>query len=270
MDKNTLCKENLDKLFTEILECANYAKEMQKNITRHYKKDGSVLTKADTDISNRIINTITDLFPNCNIISEENLTDFDKSAPYTFILDPIDGTDVYSQGFPSFAISLGIIDINRIPVGAMIVAPRFGIGKESLEVRLDPGKDLYIDGEKIDSFVNKDIPKQLTMSSKLQRILNFKKFDGKVRTFGSTIIQILAPVVFSSIDGCINQKAFVWDIVSSHAVLRKLGLNVVYPNKKELTYTDDLLINRNLTENIIYCGSKKCIDNMLDLLPLED
>ena len=36
---------------------------------------------------------------------EEENADDRRDAEWVFILDPIDGTDVYSQGMPSFAVS---------------------------------------------------------------------------------------------------------------------------------------------------------------------
>lgn len=267
MSEILLSKDKLDNLYQEMISCAKFAKDIQKNVIRQYKTDGSVLTKADTEISNRIISKVNDLFPKCNIISEETDTKFNYDAPYTFVLDPIDGTDIYSQGLPSFAISLGILNKERKAIGAMIIAPRFGIAKEELRVRLDPYKELFIDDKPYSLKQKKDNPKQITISSKLNRKINSDNFHGKFRTFGSSILQILAPAIFSNIDGCINQKAYVWDIVSSHAVLKKLNMEMLYPNKEEVIYGDDLLINRKLTKDIFYCGSPQCIDTLLKKLP---
>ena len=267
MSENYLTKEKLDILFDKMVQCAQFAKESQKEIIREYKKDGSVLTKADVKISNIIIGTINSLFKECNVISEETITPFNNDAPYTFILDPIDGTDIYSQGLPSFAIALGILDKKRKPVGSMIIAPRFGIGTESLQIRLDPGSTLLVDNKPFVKNEEKDIPKQLTVSSKLQKRLNFTNYKGKVRTFGSSIIPIIAPLIFSNIEGCINQRAYAWDIAASHAVLLSSNLNLVYPDKTPLIYNDDLLINRKVCKDMIYCGSTQCINNMLEVLP---
>lgn len=267
MGKKFLDANKLDILYKEIIDCASYAKKVQKDVIRHYKNDGSVLTKADTEISNRIIKCVENLFPSCNIISEESITPFNEDAPFSFILDPIDGTDIYSQGLPSFAISIGIVNNERKAVGAMIVAPRFGIAKEELRVRLDPYDELYIDDKKYVLHQSKDIPKQITISSKLQNKINFNKFNGKVRIFGSSILQILALAIFENIDGCINQRAYAWDIASSHAVLKKLNFNVVYHDKKEVIYNNDLLLYRKLTKDILYCGSEKCINTLIKTLP---
>ncbi len=266
MNENNLSKDKLDTLFDEIVECGRYARKIQKNITRNYKEDGSVLTKADIEISNRIIKKINTLFSNCNVISEESITPYNNEAPFTFILDPIDGTDIYSQGLSMFVIALGILDKNKKPVGSMIIAPRFGIGQEELTIRLDPYQTLLVDNQPYKLQYEKDIPTQLTVSSKIQKTLNFDNFNGKVRTFGSSILHILAPAIFSNIEGCINQKAYAWDISASHAVLEYLNLKVLYKDKTPLIYDDDLLINRKVCKDIIYCGTQKCIENMMQAI----
>lgn len=263
-----LDKGKLDILYTEILSCAKYAVKMQSCITRTYKTDGSVLTKTDLEISSRISGKIKDLFPSCNVISEEEKTSYDCTAPYTFVLDPIDGTDVYSNGLPTFAIALGILDSNRAPVGCMIVAPRFGMAKESLEIRLDPYGELLIDSVIVKELDNdKNIVKQITISSKSQKKINFDNYKGKVRTFGSTIIHILCPVVFPFIQGCINQRAFIWDICASHAALNHLGMRIVYKDGTPLTYTDKMIIDRDVCDMTLYCGTDKAIKEMMRVLP---
>jgi myo-inositol-1(or 4)-monophosphatase len=270
--QNELLETNkLDILMNEVINCSLLAVEYQSKIVRSFKSDGTILTKADLEISNRIITKIRELFPFVNVISEEEITSFNPEAPFTFVLDPIDGTDVYSNGFPAFAVALGILDNDRIPVGAMIVAPRFGKAKEALTIRLDPGKPLVIDGEIIDSIEeNKDIVKQITMSSKTQKVINFDNYRGKIRTFGSTIIHILCPVVFPFIQGCINQRAYIWDICASHAVLRALGLEIIYSDNTPLIYTDKMVIQRGVSDRTIYCGTKKGISDMMEHLPLKD
>ncbi|HAF85345.1 MAG TPA: inositol monophosphatase, partial [Sphaerochaeta sp.] len=113
-----LDSKKLDILAKAVEDAGLYAKERQREIHRAYKTDGSVITETDLSISKRILSVVSSLFPEANIISEETLTTFSLEAPYTFVLDPIDGTDVYSQGLPSWAVALGVLDKDRKPVGA--------------------------------------------------------------------------------------------------------------------------------------------------------
>ena len=153
-----LKQQKLDDLAEVVAACGAWAKSMQTSVHRSYKSDGTPVTEVDLEVSRRIVEHIEANFPHCNIVSEESIEPFDPSAEWTFVLDPIDGTDVYSQGLPCWAVALGILDCDRNPVGAMISAPRWGLGEENLFVRLDPGGRLLINGEPFTCHGSKDIP----------------------------------------------------------------------------------------------------------------
>lgn len=260
-------REKLDILAKAVEDAGLYAKEMQAEIHRSYKSDGSVITEADLTISQRILGVVGSLFPEANIISEETLTDFDPDAPYTFVLDPIDGTDAYSQGMPSWAVALGILDKNRKPVGAYISAPRWGIGCDSLFVRLDPLSPLLINGKPWEVTGEKDIPKQVTMGSSGQRLMDFSNYHGRVRIFGSSILQMLAPVIYTHIQGCLNQSCFVWDIAASHAVLLSCGMDIQYVDGSAFVYDDNFVLDRKTFSPSFYAGTEACRKEMARILP---
>ncbi|MDT4762853.1 inositol monophosphatase family protein [Sphaerochaeta sp. PS] len=262
-----LDSEKLDILAEAVRSSGLYAQEKQKEITRSYKQDGTVITETDLTISRRIIDVVQTLFPEANIISEETLTEFDEDAPCTFVLDPIDGTDVYSQGLPCWAVALGILDRNRKPVGAYIAAPRWGVGSDSLFVRLDPGKRVLLNDELFEAHGDKDIPEQITMGSSGQRLMDFSHFYGKIRIFGSSILHMLAPAIYSHIQGCINQSCYVWDITASHAVLLALGMDIEYVDGSEFVYDDDFVLRRKPFGLSFYAGTKACRAEMAKILP---
>lgn len=100
--------------------------------------------------------------------------------PFTFVLDPIDGTDMYSQGLPSFCTALGILDSSFTPVGAVIAAPRFGRGTtEGLVVRLTPGGKPTINGKPLTVPKRDGIIRQITLSSSLVRNIDFSRYLGR-------------------------------------------------------------------------------------------
>jgi myo-inositol-1(or 4)-monophosphatase len=262
-----LDREKLDILANEVRSSGQYAKEQQAKIQRNYKLDGTVITETDLAISKRILELIGKLFPEANIISEETLTPFNEKAPYTFVLDPIDGTDVYSQGFPSWAVALGILDSKRKPVGAYISAPRWGIGSEELFVRLDPDGPLLVNDQEFSVRQGKDFPNQITMGSSGQRLMDFSHFTGKVRIYGSSIIHMLCPVLYDHIDACVNQSCYIWDIAASHAVMLHEGMDIEYINGDTFVYDDELTLNRKPFPLSLYGGNKACIENLRTVLP---
>jgi len=260
-------REKLDILAKAVEDAGLYAKGQQQEIHRSYKADGTVITETDLAISRKILSVVSSLFPEANIISEETLTAYDPDAPYTFVLDPIDGTDVYSQGLPSWAVALGVLDKDRKPVGAYISAPRWGIGCDSLFVRLDPGSELLINGEPWTLAGDKDRPRQITMGSSGQRLMDFSNFHGKIRIFGSSILHMLAPVIYSHIQGCVNQSCYVWDITASHAVLLACGMDIQYIDGSTFVYDDRFVLERKPFSPSFYAGTEACRIELANILP---
>ena len=262
-----LDKTKLDILADEIEEAGRYAYAMQKSVHRSFKKDGSVLTEADTAISHRIIEKIHALFPEAAVISEEEDTENAENAEWIFILDPIDGTDVYSQGMPAFAVSLGALNKEREPIAAYIAAPRFGIGEESLFIRLDPDGRPTINGRELTLDGDKDSVSEIMMGSKGAHEMDFSSFKGKVRVLGSTILHILSPVLFPSVEGVIVQKCFAWDIASSHAVIKSLGMDLEDEYGNLFTYRDEFIFSKRMLSSILYGGTEKTRKTLRETLP---
>lgn len=252
-----------------VLDAARQARSMQRGIRRFYKSDGSVLTEADMMVSGTVSRKLSQLFPSSTLICEETEITRGKEGEWIFVLDPIDGTDVYSQGMPSWAVALGILDRERRPVGAIISAPRFGLGQEELLISLCPGGKLMVDGDEYKGFAGKDSVHQVTIGSNDQAKLDFSHFDGKVRTFGSSIIHLISPVVFSSIQGCINQPSYIWDCASSHAVLLAAGMTMVYCDGSPFIYTDQMLYEKKKYRMEVYAGSARAVEEMMRVLPVK-
>ena len=234
------------------------------------KSENDFVTAADRAAEEAILNVLQSAYPRHAILTEERGLVGNTKSEWMWIVDPIDGTDVYSQGLPSFAVALAMLDSQRRPVGALIAAPRFGIGREDLLVSLMPGGQLKVDGEVFHPEGDKDQVSQVTMGSNDQARIDFSHFSGKVRTFGSSIIHLIAPVVFSSMQGAVNQPSYVWDVAASHAVLLAAGMDIEYCHGGRLEYTDDFLFGKKKYREDIYAGTPSAIRMMRSVLPLKD
>ena len=265
--KMYLDKEKLDKIQEEIYSSGKWAVEKQGDLHISLKEDKSVVTEVDITISHRILALIKSLFPDAAIISEEEITEEKDNPPYTFVLDPIDGTDVYSQGFPSFCIALGILDSNKEPVGAMIYAPRFGVGTdEGAFLRLDPEGELLLNGRKFTMKGDKKTVQQLAVSSTCIWKFDFTKYRGKARSLGCSILHILLPVLFPSIAASINEPSFIWDYAAAHAVIRSQGMDLFAPDGSRYVYSSSFL-NRERSETPVYGGEKETVEELIKLCP---
>lgn len=261
-------KKTFFRLCTAVRRCGEAAREKQAQIHRTFKADGSILTETDLSVSETLIRTIRGLYPECGIVTEEiDLHDFRKDAKYTFIFDPIDGTDSYSQGFPMWTVAVGILDENRIPCGAVIHAPRFGKGKEDLFICTLPGDGrVFVDGKVNELSKKNDVPKQMVFGSNMLSFVNPGHYMNKLRSFCGSVLNLAVPAVFEQIDCVANPRCYVWDIAASHAVLKKSGLEVCYLDGSPVVYTDGLLVDRTMTDDIIVAGNTSCVKWMIENL----
>ena len=257
-------------LCSTIRQCGETARNNQGHIHRSLKYDGSILTETDLAVSDAVIARIRKLYPDCNIISEEiDLHDFRDGARLTFVLDPIDGTDAYSQGLPSWCVSLGILDCERKPCGSIVYAPRFGVGTQDLFICSMPGDGrIFLNGKIHTAPQHYDVPKQLVIGSNILDHFDMSHYRGKLRSFGSGILHLLAPAVFSNLDSTINPYCFAWDVAGAHGILAKTGLRIKYLDGSEVAYDDQLLLERKQIRLPILVGNEGCITWIRDNIPM--
>ena len=263
-------KKTFFSLCSAVRQCGEAARANQSHIHRSLKSDGSILTETDLAISDALLKVIRKLYPDCNIVTEEtDLKSFNDNARYTFVLDPIDGTDAYSQGLPAWCVGLGILDSRRRPCGAVINAPRFGVGTQDMFLCSMPGNDrVYLNGKQHKAPEHYDVPRQMLMGSDTLHYVDMSAFKGKVRVFGSSIIHLVSPLVFSNIDCTINTYCYAWDIASADAILEKSGMSFVYMDGSTVDYDNNLLIERNKIRMPVFSGHKECVNWMRDNLRL--
>ncbi|PKL13671.1 MAG: inositol monophosphatase [Spirochaetae bacterium HGW-Spirochaetae-8] len=259
--------DNYDRIAELLIAMGDFACEAQKHVVRDYKLDGTVLTKTDLFISEQVTSKIAELFPEANIVTEEALHPFHPEASLTFVLDPIDGTDVYSQGLPGWCIGLGILDSHHRCIGGMINAPRWGLSRdEGLFLRVDPGKKLLLNGIPFLADDNKDNVEQIAMASHAPRYFNLLKFTGKIRCYGSNLLHMLSTLVHSNIQGSISVPCFAWDIAAAQAILESQGLHVKYADGSPFIYDADLLQYRKPFVGLMVCGSEKAVEEIRGML----
>ncbi|MEM5948004.1 inositol monophosphatase family protein [Spirochaetia bacterium 38H-sp] len=106
------------------IECA---KEAEK-IHNYYRKEGFTVgtktshrdrvTTADIESEKTITNIIEKYFPNHNIIGEENSYP-EKKSEFTWVIDPLDGTNNYSRDFPYYGVSIALLQNNVTILGVV-------------------------------------------------------------------------------------------------------------------------------------------------------
>jgi len=105
-------------------------------------------TKADLESEKAILKILEKNFPKYNIISEE-AGEVNKHSEYTFIIDPLDGTNNFVLGILFFSVGIGLIKGNEIIFG-VIYNPILNNAYFA-----EKGKGAYLNSKKIE--VNKEV-----------------------------------------------------------------------------------------------------------------
>lgn len=81
-------------------------------------------TRADIEAENRIIKSLQEKLPHANIEAEES-GKINNHSEYTFVIDPIDGTNNFYSGVPYFSVSIALVKRGE-PVFAVVHNPLTG------------------------------------------------------------------------------------------------------------------------------------------------
>ena len=84
-----------------------------------YKYDQTIVTKADTEINNLLIQKVKDKYSTHSVDGEEE--QFGKSD-YVWVCDPVDGTAMYARHIPVAVFSLALV-IDGVPTVGVVYDP---------------------------------------------------------------------------------------------------------------------------------------------------
>jgi myo-inositol-1(or 4)-monophosphatase len=110
-------------------------RKFRSNLSIQWKGVTDPVTEVDQACENLIVAGIRKAFPDHAIVGEEGGGQqgaAQATAPFTWIIDPLDGTVNYSHGLPTFAVSIGVWERGaRVKKGklsdAVLGAPLIGV-----------------------------------------------------------------------------------------------------------------------------------------------
>ncbi|MCB0307822.1 MAG: inositol monophosphatase [Bdellovibrionales bacterium] len=91
---------------------------LQSGFDIQYKGETNLVTKADIESQEAIVELIQKEFPSHNVLAEEHDVGHDaKLEGPLWIIDPIDGTTNYAHHFPIFSTSIAFVDDHQTMFG---------------------------------------------------------------------------------------------------------------------------------------------------------
>lgn len=233
MDKNFLSGDDIN-FFVDIVKSAGDAAfRFQKNDMDIYRKeDRSIVTEADLQSQKFLIEQIESRFADFNFICEENLSETAALSEnkINVIIDPIDGTAMFSMHLPFWCVSVGIF-AGITPAYGFVYSPGC-----DLMFHTD-NENSYLNGRKLTVDQNTPIEKETNIfySSEIKGVkINF---PGKARNLGSTALHACLTT-----DNRRNRliafigKSYLWDWAGAIPVVVKAGGRLRYLDGREIDY----------------------------------
>ena len=247
-------------LLPDIETAGQMALEAQRDLRaleRSLKADGSIITQTDQRVEAYLTAQIAHHFPGANVLGEESVRSYDPDKPYTFCIDPIDGTDVYSQGMAGWCVSVGLLDQALTPVAGVLVAPRL-----DLTFVADVGQAGTLNGH---TLTLPDEPMPLTpranlmIPSRSHRFLDLRRHPGKIRSLGSAALHLVYPLAYEAVFAAIQVPgAHIWDIAGAHAICRAVGACFEYMDGRPVDYAP--LLDGRAFEEVILSGLRAQVE----------
>jgi myo-inositol-1(or 4)-monophosphatase len=92
--------------------------ELDRPLDISYKGDADIVTQADKRSERRIVERLTQYFPEHAIAAEEG-TGHDSTSEFRWHVDPLDGTTNYAHGYPCFCVSIGLAQRETMLAGVV-------------------------------------------------------------------------------------------------------------------------------------------------------
>ena len=212
-----------------------YLSELTLHDKGHYT---NFATQADLKSEQKIIQILTQNFPEHNIIAEESGR-VNKGSRYTWAIDPIDGTIPFVDGIPVFGVSIGILKDNKPFIGVINM-----VATDDLYWAMK-GKGAFLNGKKIKVRKEADLGKS-TIALDLghtERLMTLNKFWNpiveKVRNvyhFGSAVA-VFCYIARGMIDAYIV-RANIWDIAAGVILVEEAGGKITDLLGNEVNYEE--------------------------------
>ena len=208
------------------------------------KGKSDLVSYVDKGAEERIVAALKDLLPDAGFLTEESTVE-QKSAEYTWIIDPLDGTTNFVHGMPSYAVSIGLQHHSEMVLGVI-----YEITHDEL-FSASKGGGAFLNGKKINVSAAEGIEDSLFATG--FPIYNFEKIDEYLsilnelmknshglRRLGSAATD-LAYVACGRCEGFFEYNLNPWDVAAGIILVQEAGGTVT-----DFSGSDNFLMGREI------------------------
>jgi myo-inositol-1(or 4)-monophosphatase len=173
-------------------------------------------------------------------------------------IDPIDGTNPFLNGLPSWGVCIGVLEDGKAVAGGMYL-PRLN----ELFVAAC-GEGATRNGEPMPSLSPMEIDNQTVLLSPASRKRFYKiEYPGKSMAFGSVAVHVAYAATGSGIAALVD-RPYIWDILGPLAVLEELGGGAFHTDGRPLDL--NTLANGEKEENPLFFGLRENAEKLFPLI----
>ncbi len=203
----------------------DYFRRPRKEIGVTAKGRGNLVTEADLQGEKLILERLGAEFPGWQVTAEES-TPVVNDSPYTWIVDPLDGTNNFSFGIPFFSVTLAALRHGEV---------EFGLVYDPLREEMfwaERGEGAHLNGMALaasgkdrlqDSLVGLDMGYDDARGAEMLDFLR-QLWPGvfSFRILGSGALA-LAYVATGRLDVYMHRRLYPWDIAGGTLLVREAG-----------------------------------------------
>ena len=217
--------------------CENAARRAGELVLNRFRTDvevslkgrANVVTDADLASERLILDYVRDEYPDFGILSEES-DPVAGSSPYTWVVDPIDGTRNFAEGIPHFCIVVAIANGDQVVAGVTYdpVRDELFSAQDGAGAYLD-GQPIHIsDRQNIDeAILGFDLGYDFGQAKHLMEMVAgiWPQISG-YRLMGSSAMSI-AYTAAGRIDLYAHHSLSSWDIASGILLAKEAGAHIL-------------------------------------------
>ena len=231
--------------YSKILKDPKHKTDILKN-----DNNEDPVTIADLKVNNLIIKRINEKYKDINweILSEENVKiesdNYNPSADWLWVLDPLDGTKDFIQGTSNYALHLALNYKNKPIIGIVLIPEKDQLWISNNENAWGEKRDGSL--IKLNPPHNKNLKEMVLVTSKNHRNPTLKNLIQKIDFQEVIIMGSIGCKVTSIIRGesdiyiCLSlpgkSSPKDWDFAAPAAILKAAGGEITNLDNKELSY----------------------------------
>lgn len=192
----------------------------------------NLVTEYDKRSERNIIDLILKAFPDHNILAEESGESQSKPSPYTWIIDPLDGTVNFAHGVPVFCISIALACKSEIisgvvyhPIHRELYVAEKGKGAQLNQVPIAVSKTTHLESSLMATGFPYDVDKNPHHC--LEHFTELQARGIPIRRFGAAALD-LCYVAAGRFDGYWEVSLHPWDMAAGKLIVEEAGGKVTH------------------------------------------